>query len=186
VKLQLVWPTTNYLQSYIAALEQGWSANTMAGPEFAKKELDQINENADAFLASLVDREAKGAPIPQPDGSLGKRMPGYRRWLWDGEFCGSISLRWQPGASDLPPHVPGHIGYSVVPWKQGRGYAKEALRLLPPEAKAEGLKYVEIPTDLDNLPSQKVILANGGVLMKQFKKPEALGGKEVLLYRIDL
>ena len=26
-----------------------------------------------------------------PDGSFVPRLPGYRRWLWDGKFCGSIS-----------------------------------------------------------------------------------------------
>jgi len=41
--------------------------------------------------------------------------------MWDDEFAGSIGFRWQPGTSALPPHCLGHIGYAVVPWKQGRG-----------------------------------------------------------------
>jgi hypothetical protein len=44
----------------------------------------------------------------------------------DGEFCGSIGLRWQPETSALPSHVPGHIGYSVVAWRWRRGYAIRA------------------------------------------------------------
>ena len=55
--------------------------------------------------------------------------------MWDGEFCGSIGFRWQPGTSTLPPYVLGHIGYAVVPWKRGRGYATQALALLLPEAR---------------------------------------------------
>src|SRR5260370_1107296 len=83
----------------------------------------RIAADGDAFLASLVDKEAAGDPITLPDGMTVPRLPGYRRWLWDGEFCGSIGLRWQRGTEALPPYCLGHIGYAVVPWKQGRGYA---------------------------------------------------------------
>ena len=72
--------------------------------------------------------ETKEVELPQPDGSTAKRLPGFKRWLWDGEFCGSIGLRWQPGTTALPPHCLGHIGYAVVPWKRRRGYATQALR----------------------------------------------------------
>jgi predicted acetyltransferase len=106
--------------------------------------------------------------------------------LWDGEFCGSIGFRWQPGSAELPPHCLGHIGYAVVPWKQGLGYATLALRQLLPEARAEGLPYVEITTDRANIGSQRVIEANGGVLFERFIKPAQLGGTESLRYRIAL
>ena len=80
----------------------------------------------------------------------------------------------------------GHIGYAVVPWKRGRGYATEALRKLLPEAKAEGLRYVEITTLPGNVPSQRVILANGGVLVEEFTAPASLGGRRHLRYRVPL
>ncbi len=137
-----------------------------------------------AFLASMEDREAKGPPITLPDGSAAKRLPGFRRWLWDGEFCGSIGLRWQPGTTALPPHCLGHIGYAVVPWKQHRGYAKSALRLILPEAKAVGLPYVEITADPDNIASQRVIEANGGIFVEHFIKPQPFGCKPGLRFRI--
>src|SRR2546430_6881442 len=35
-----------------------------------------------------------------PDGSVVPRLPGYRKWIWDGEFCGVIGFRWQPGRSE--------------------------------------------------------------------------------------
>jgi predicted acetyltransferase len=132
----------------------------------------------------MEDLEAKGPPVTLPDGSTVKRLPGFRRWLWDGEFCGSIGLRWQPGTTELPPYCLGHIGYAVVTWKQGQGYAKSALGQLLPEAKAVGLPYVEITTDLGNVASQRVILANGGVLVEQFTKPPQFGGKPGLRFRI--
>ncbi|MEJ0005935.1 MAG: GNAT family N-acetyltransferase [Steroidobacteraceae bacterium] len=134
----------------------------------------------------MIDREAKAGPVTLPDGSTVARIPGYRRWLWDGEFCGSISLRWQPGTAELPPHCLGHIGYAVVPWKQGRGYATEALRMLLVEARHEGLPFVEITTDPENIASQRVITANGGELIERFTKPPQYGGIPGLRFRIAL
>src|SRR5215471_15635774 len=97
--------------------------------------------------------------------------PASSRWMWDGEFCGSIGFRWQPGTEVLPPHCLGHIRYAVVPWKKRRGHATRALAAMLPLALAEGLRYVELTTDPDNLPSQRVIEANGGVLVERFVKP---------------
>lgn len=102
-----------------------------------------------------------------PDGSSATRIPGYRLWLWDGEFCGSIGFRWQPGTSSLPSHVLGHIGYAVVPWKTGLGYAKLALRLMLQHVREEGLEYVEITIDPENFASRRVVEANGGFLAPQ-------------------
>ena len=184
--MDLVWPSRQYLPSYVAALERGWSPDNVRGQLAAKEELEQIAADSDAFLTSQVDKEARGAPITLPDGTTVPRLHGYRRWLWDGEFCGTIGLRWQRGSEALPPHCLGHIGYAVVPWKQGRGYATRALREMLGEARAEGLRYVEITTDPDNVPSQRVIERNGGVLVEEFLKPPALGGKPGLRYRVNL
>jgi len=181
--MNLLWPSMACLPSYRAALEQGWSPNTVR-PEAAQEDLARLDADPEAFVASLVDREAKGAPIKLPDGTLAKRLPGYVRWMWDGAFCGFISYRWQPDTCELPPHVLGHIGYSVVPWKQGKGYATRALALLL--AEIQDMPYVELTTNLDNVPSQKVILANGGYLVERFQKPAAYGDSEGLRYRIDL
>ena len=186
MEMKLVWPSRVYLPGYIAALERGWSPDNVRGEAAAREELERIAADADAFLASLVDREARGGPVTLPDGTAVPRLPGYRRWMWDGEFCGSIGLRWQRGTEALPPYCLGHIGYAVVPWKQGRGYATRALREVLREAKAERLRYVEITTDPDNMASQRVIEANGGVLVEEFVHPAALGGKRGLRYRVEL
>lgn len=183
--MKLVWPSRDCLPGYVAALERGWTPDNIRGEDAAREELQRIAADADAFLASLVDREGAGDPIVLADGTTAKRLPGYRRWLWDGEFCGSIGLRWQPGTEALPPHCLGHIGYSVVPWKQRRGYATRALHELLPEAKAVGLRYAEITTDVENVASQRVIEANGGVLVEEFVAPAALGGGRKFRYRVS-
>ena len=184
--MQLVRPGPEHLTSYIAALEREWSADNERGVEAADEELRRIRADAAAFLASMEDRDGKGTPITLPDGSRARRLPGFRRWMWDGEFCGSIGLRWQPGTPALPPYCLGHVGYAVVAWKQGRGYAKSALRLMLPEARAVGLPFVEITTDPDNIASQRVIEANGGILIERFTKPPQFGCKPALRFRITL
>jgi predicted acetyltransferase len=184
--MKLVWPSREYLPSYVAALERGWSPDNLRGKVAVQEELARIAADPDAFIASLVDKEAAGAPITLPDGTTAPRLPGYRRWIWDGEFCGSMGLRWQPGTEALPPYCLGHIGYGVVPWKQRRGYATRALRDMLGEAKAEGLRFVEITTDPDNVASRRVVEANGGVIVEEFVTPAFLGAERKLRYRIQL
>jgi len=184
--LQLEIPSLARLDEYADALRRGWSPDNVRLDEAAHEELDWIAEDPAGFVARLDDREAKAGPVTLPDGSQVPRLPGYRRWICDGAFCGSIGFRWQPGTSALPSYVLGHVGYSVVPWKQRCGYATRALALLLPEARKEGLSYIELTTDIDNLPSQKVITNNGGVLVKRFHKDVAYGEAEALLWRIAL
>jgi predicted acetyltransferase len=181
--MELVWPAAQYLSGYVHALQQGWSPDNLR-PQAAAEELAEIAQDSARFISEQVDREAKGPPISLPGGRTVPRLPGYSRWMWDGEFCGSISFRWQPGSTELPVYCLGHIGYSVVPWKRGRGYATRALQLLLPEARREGLAYVELTTDADNIASQRVIESNGGALVERFRKPAGYGGAESLRYRI--
>lgn len=172
-RLALVAPSLEHLASYVAALERDWSPDNIRGAEATREQLAAIAQDPQGFISTMVVRDPKGALITLPDGSRVPRLPSYRRWLWDGELCGSIGLRWQPGTSALPAYILGHIGYAVVPWKQGRGYATEALRLLLPEAKGEGLTYVEITTDPHNTASRRVVEANRGVVVEEFVRPQA-------------
>jgi predicted acetyltransferase len=184
--VRLVWPSLDYLPSYVAALERGWSPDNIRGTEAAREQLAAIAVNPEGFLLGLVARTPNGEVVTLPDGSQVPRLPGYRQWLWDGELCGSIGFRWQLGTSALPPHVLGHIGYAVVPWKRRRGYATEALRQLLPQARAEGLQYVEITTDPDNIASRRVVEVNGGVLVEQFIRPAQYGSTPAIRYRVAL
>lgn len=183
--MQLVWPAAQYLRSYCAALERGWSPNNLR-PQVAQEELAAIRSNPDAYFERLASLTGGGPGVKLPDGSEVPRLPGYRKWMWDGEFCGSIQLRWAPEGQALPPYCLGHIGYSVVPWKRRRGYATQALASMLEDARSRGLRSVEITTTPQNTASQKVILANGGVLVEQFEKLASLGGGPELRYTIAL
>lgn len=184
--MRLVRPSREHLPGYVAALERGWSPNNERGIAATFEELESIRSNPQAFLDAMDDREAKGLPVTMPDGSVVPRLPGFRRWLWDGEFAGSIGLRWQAGTAELPPYCLGHIGYGVVPWRQRRGYATAALVDMLQEARLVGLPHVDITADPDNIASQKVILAAGGKFLERFTKPPQFGSKPCLRYRVAL
>jgi predicted acetyltransferase len=176
--MQLVEPSLDRLEGYAAALRQGWSPNNVR--DVSGEHLAAIAEDAAAFIRGLV---TPAGTITLGDGTVVPRLPGPLLWMWDGEFCGGIGLRYQPGTEALPPTALGHIGYAVVPWKRRRGHATQALRQILPHARAAGLRWVDLTTDADNAPSQRVILANGGVLMDRV--PEATG-QDKLVWRIFL
>ncbi len=176
--MQLVAPSLERLESYAAALRQGWSPNNVR--DVSGEHLAAIAENAAAFIQGLV---TPAGTLTLGDGTVVPRLPGPLLWMWDGAFCGGIGLRYQPGTEALPPHALGHIGYAVVPWKRRRGHATQALRQVLPLAREAGLRWVDLTTDADNAPSQRVILANGGVLMDRV--PDATA-PDKLVWRIFL
>ncbi|GAA0267082.1 GNAT family N-acetyltransferase [Alteraurantiacibacter aestuarii] len=200
--MRLVTPTRAHLPSYIAALERGWSPNNMDSERHRLRELAEIADDADSFLASMTDREAKAGDVQLPDGSFVKRLPGIRKWMWEdsadsaggqgggqsgGEFCGQIGFRWMEGTEALPPHLLGHIGYGVVPWRRGRAYAAQAVRDILPEARALGMRWVTITTDHDNPASLRTIARAGGYHTGTAAKPAAYRhGDTIEWFRIDL
>lgn len=183
---ELVTPTLDRLPAFVDALHRGWSPDNTRHDAAIRHHLERIERDPERFIADQDDPEARGGDITLPDGARALRLPGFHLWMWDGEFCGTLGARWQPGTTDLPPHCLGHVGYAVVPWKRRRGYATEALRLVMPRLRALGLPFIELTTNADNLPYQRVILTNGGVFFREFDKPAAYGGGRGFLFRLDL
>jgi predicted acetyltransferase len=60
------------------------------------------------------------------------------------------------------------------------------LKVMLEHARSEGLQYVEITTDPDNVASRRVIEVNGGVLVERFQRPAIYGGTDALRFRIAL
>jgi predicted acetyltransferase len=176
--LRLVPPSLDRIAGYVAALEKGWSPSTVR--DVSGEQLAIYRRDPAALIDELTRQDGT---ITTDSGETAPRLPNRVLWLDDGEFCGSINLRFQRGSEVLPPHVHGHIGYTVVPWKRRRGYATEALRLMLPVARDVGLKRVWITCDVDNEPSRRVIEANGGVFERQYRDAD---GKAKLSFWIDL
>ncbi|MEP4980960.1 GNAT family N-acetyltransferase [Ascidiaceihabitans sp.] len=181
----LLKPSIDSIPAYVSALRRGWSPTNLRS-EAAQEQLDSISKDAPSFILNLDDPTARGGPVTLPDGSKVPRLPSIRRWIWDDGFCGQIGLRWKPGTEELPPTCLGHIGYAVVPWRQGEGLASAALLGILPEAKAIGLKYVEITTSPDNPASMRVIEKAGGTLARTYIVDKSLGGYETLEFKISL
>jgi predicted acetyltransferase len=175
----LLAPAQPLLPGYRDALARGWSPNNLR--DVSAAEIAAIDADPSAFLA-VLNGEMPGS-VTLPDGRIVPRLPGFTRWMWDGEFCGSINLRHLPGRHDLPPHVSGHVGYAVVPWKRGRGYATKALGLVLRLAAALGLDWVDATVDAGNSASYRVLLAHGGITVGPHT---AIDGRDVerLLVRV--
>ena len=179
--VRLVAPGPERLPQYAAALERGWSPNTMR--DVSGEQLAHLRSDPDGFLASLTD---PNGTVVLADGQRVPRLPSHLFWLDDGEFCGAINLRYQPGTTALPPHCLGHIGYAVVPWKQGLGHAKAALAMVLPVARQAGLPYVVLHCDESNVASRHVIEANGGDLQSIVLQRSAATPYHQCTYRIAL
>ena len=141
------------LPGYADALRRGWSPDTTR--DLSGEQLARLRREGPAeFLRDLAD---PGRPAVTTDGRAVPRLPGLVFWVEDSGFCGTINLRFQLDGEELPVHVSGHVGYSIVRWKQRAGRATAALRLLLPVARGCGLERVMVTCDADNVPSQVTI-----------------------------
>lgn len=80
----------------------------------------------------------------------------------DDRAVGFLNLRLR--LSDYLLNTGGHIGYSVRPSEQGKGYATEILKQGISAAFSKNIKKVLVTCHDTNAASRAVILKNGGIL----------------------
>ena len=115
------------------------------------------------FKTWLTAKEKESEQISLVDGW---KVPSTTFWLYaDDVPVGFGNLRHF--LTDGLRKAGGNIGYGIASQYRGKGYGKELLRLLLIEAAKIGLEKVLITIYLDNLASQKVALANGGVITEK-------------------
>lgn len=181
--MQLIRPDRQRLPLFVEAMERSLAESSLE-QWYAQEQLRMAREESELFLAQTQDmvgvgtiRIAEGVEVP--------RLPGFTRWMWDGELSGVINFRWQTGTTALPPTCLGHIGYEVFSWKRQQGYATSALAQMLNEVRPLGIPFVELTTNPDNIASQKVIAKNGGVFVEEFEKEPENGGGRNFRYRIS-
>ena len=115
-----------------------------------------FDEYKEWLIAKQRDAEQKGIVD-------GWKVPSTTFWLYaDGVPVGFGSIRHF--LTEALSQAGGHIGCGIAPQFRGNGYGNEILRLLLKKADEIGLEKVLVTVDLDNMASQAVALANGGVI----------------------
>lgn len=142
---RLVPPTTAVRESFLA----GERDDHLASGDPADW-LDDAHRDFEAFVASRRGVQERWG------------VPCTTFWYVSGEhYIGTLILRHR-----LTPElaeVGGHIGYHVVlPWRR-QGHATRMLAAGLAESRRFGLDRVLLTCAVDNEPSRRVILANGGV-----------------------
>lgn len=168
-QFSLVVPGMERLESYMDAVARGFSHDTLR--DVSQEELAKLQADAEGHLARM-NASPEGLTVTLPNGTKVPRLPMITRWMWDGDFAGTIKFRYVPNSNELPPHVLGHVGYAVPEWKRGRGYATQALNMMLMLAERVGVTEMKITCDPDNEASQKVITGNGGRFVKEIVVPE--------------
>jgi predicted acetyltransferase len=144
-KPHLVWPTTAVRDSYLSGerIDLTELGTSTAG-------LDEGAEDFDAYV-----EKRRGVRIRWG-------VPSTVFWYVSGEhYLGTLVVRHR-----LTPEleeVGGHVGYHVVkPW-QRQGHATRMLGAGLEECRRLDLDRVLVTCAVDNEPSRRVILTNGGV-----------------------
>ena len=96
----------------------------------------------------------------------GWKVPSTTYWLYvDGVPAGFGNVR--NFLTDALKKAGGNIGYGIIPEYRGKGYGKLLLRMLLKKAREAGVEKALLTIRSDNMPSQAVALANGGVITEK-------------------
>ncbi len=159
--MELVTPSNEYKDSFIQALKDGYYMGPNSG--LSDKEIEDIEQNFDEYLAAKVLNKPDGTPKLRDDGKYYVNVPKVPFWLIDNDnFIGTFNLRAE--LNEFLMYVAGNVGYGVSPRYRRMGYATKGLGLLIEKAKEIGMKKLLVSAREDNVGSWKAIEKNGGVL----------------------
>jgi len=100
-------------------------------------------------------------------------LPRSLFWFLDDEGVAIGIVRMWHYLNDSLKERTGHISYYIRRDKRSKGYGREALRLALLALRDFGERRALVIADLDNVPSTKIIQANGGIL-----ESVGMGGEE--------
>lgn len=132
-----------------------------------------LEEHFDDYLATLRDAET--------DPLQGDVPTSYYWLIVDGQtYAGELELRHYLNAS--LERFGGHIGYKIRPTMRRQGYGTLICELGILEARRMGITDVLITCDDDNIGSQKVIEANGGILQDKINNQRGVLTRRYWIY----
>ena len=92
-------------------------------------------------------------------------VPQTSYWLYDDDKPVGYG-RVRHYLNDNLSQTGGHIGYAIRSSERGKGYGNTILTLLLEECKKLNIEKVQIGANVDNIPSNKVILKHNGILFR--------------------
>ncbi len=113
-------------------------------------------------------------------------VPTSNYWLIvNGDtYAGDLELRHH--LTDALKRFGGHIGYKIRPSLRRNGYGKLICKLGLLEARRRGITDILITCDDNNIGSQKIIEANGGVLKDRINNRRGVLTRRYWVYYHDL
>lgn len=152
----------------------------------------RYKEKAGEYIQEFIDA---GSEIVNGSGGLDSHLmkDGYEAWLEEEErrsdvsrkepgevnastffyvredddrILGMVNIRY--GLNEFLFHEGGHIGYSIRPSEQGKGYATQMLHQALWFCRFIGLEKVLVVCDKNNIASARVIQKCGGILENEF------------------
>jgi predicted acetyltransferase len=159
---RLVEPTTAVHQSFLEAWDElepeqeRWMGAHAAWQSWTRDELEDPDEFA--ALVEAIRSEALPETELPPD-----LVHQTMLWYVEGDqWLGRLSIRHT--LTPILHELGGHIGYTVRPSAQRKGYATRMLTESLPWAAHLGIDTALVTCDVDNIPSRRVIESAGGEL----------------------
>jgi predicted acetyltransferase len=138
---------------------------TAAQERLVPYSIDRKGQDFQHYIQALTD-ESMGKELPEG------WVPASTYFLVDqtGKIYGAVNIRHQLTAALR--NEGGHIGYGIRPSARQQGLGTMILKLGLEKLREMGIEHVLVTCEKHNVPSAKVILANGGILDSEVEHSE--------------